>query len=353
MSMALDKPYIDNAVDELVNLLGDGEEVPAHELVGPLAAKKTQVTVEKIARFLGLPVKTRLTLINSCDAKNRFDTKAVVPSNSKSGVQGITAQVSIPSNLPLYGSQEMEGFSIDVKISDNCNQHPEAFISIMAHELSHIVLHSILSKHKNNEIYTDLTAMILGFSTIMRHGREVEDCDIVDDRGDSWTVRTTTTKYGYLSDYLFDIAYSNIQYIRKTRKDTKEMVAQQGRVLQKRILYQHAELLHFKRLLEYLDNNTQRKFRKQDATRIVELHQTNYSDDYLVLANKTERLLAEIGLLDSIVLYTPARNKHLHDLSARIGTVDDELAASIASLMGDVRILRRQIGIISRLLNKL
>ncbi len=59
------------------------------------------------------------------------------------GVDGITAQVSIPDYLPLYGSVALAGYPISVRVSENCLERPETFLAIMAHELSHVLLRSL------------------------------------------------------------------------------------------------------------------------------------------------------------------------------------------------------------------
>jgi Zn-dependent peptidase ImmA (M78 family) len=62
----------------------------------------------------------------------------------------------------------LNNFPINVWISENCKDKPETFMTIMAHELSHVLLHSLRHKEMDNEIYTDITAILLGFSVVIK-----------------------------------------------------------------------------------------------------------------------------------------------------------------------------------------
>jgi hypothetical protein len=111
---------------------------------------------------------------NQPNAGEGFSSTHLVKTDSKGrGVAAITAQVSIPSYLPFYGSAGMVNYPIRVQVRENCNEHPMTFVSVMAHELSHVVLHSMRHNERQNEFYTDLTAMMLGFSDVMKLGRKV------------------------------------------------------------------------------------------------------------------------------------------------------------------------------------
>ena len=82
-------------------------------------------------------------------------------------------RILIPFNLPLYGSPKLANFPINIQLSEACTESPERFIAALAHELSHVVLYSTRFDEKENEIYTDLTAMILGFADFMKKGRKI------------------------------------------------------------------------------------------------------------------------------------------------------------------------------------
>jgi len=156
MDSNIDKKYISNAIDELIKLLGIKEEVPIQMILDPFHAGKVKESIETIANYLGLPIAVNLSYVPAGYQKrnsgNRFESSALAKTNHAGrGVEGITAQVSIPSYLPLYGASGLQGFPISVKISDNCRRYPQTFVAVMAHELSHIVLHSLWHKEKDNE----------------------------------------------------------------------------------------------------------------------------------------------------------------------------------------------------------
>ena len=178
MDSNIDNKYISNAIDELINVLGIKERIPLEIIRKPFHAGNIKGCIENIANYLGLPIIVNLSYVpagyQQRNSGNGFESSALATTDHTSrGVKGITAQVSIPSYLPLYGTSGLQGFPISVKISDNCRRYPQTFVAVMAHELSHIVLHSLRHKEKDNEFYTDLTAMILGFSNVMRNGRKV------------------------------------------------------------------------------------------------------------------------------------------------------------------------------------
>lgn len=65
----------------------------------------------------------------------------------------------------------------------------------MAHELSHVLLYSLMHPQKDNEFYTDLVAMLLGLSQVIEKGRKIKK---VRELGDM--TETQIIIYGYLSD---------------------------------------------------------------------------------------------------------------------------------------------------------
>jgi len=120
----IDNNYISNAIKELVSLLGIKEEIPILPTHRFLDTRNVKLYIEYIANYLGLPVIINLSHVpanyQARNAGNRFDSSSLaVTDDTGRGAQGITAQVSIPSDLPLYGTAALQGFPISVKISDN------------------------------------------------------------------------------------------------------------------------------------------------------------------------------------------------------------------------------------------
>ncbi|MDP1883803.1 MAG: hypothetical protein Q8L10_00370 [Candidatus Moranbacteria bacterium] len=105
-----------------------------------------------------------------------------------------------PRYFPLYGTREFTEMKILMFIFRRIVRTSlEIFIYSISHELSHVIL--AMSNHplRNNEVAVDLTAMILGFSDIIRIGRKSE----------------SIASCGYLDDRQFKLAYEEIQRRKK------------------------------------------------------------------------------------------------------------------------------------------
>lgn len=153
--------YISAAIDDLVKTVGVKENIKTNSLLELFKVGKTKECVEKIAEYLGLPIKVNLIYVpddyRGGNVSQNFSSNSLVKTNERGrGQNGITAQVSMPEYIPMFGTSSLESFIIDVKISQNISNYPKTFIAIMSHELSHILLGSLGRKEKNNEIYTDL-----------------------------------------------------------------------------------------------------------------------------------------------------------------------------------------------------
>jgi len=337
----IDNQYISNAIDELTNLLGIKERIPVGTIREPLSAGKTKECAENIASYLGLPIAVNLTF------SNMFESRSLAKVNSGGGSQGITAQVSIPSHLPFYGTSRLQGFPISVKISGDCQRHGEAFMATMAHELSHIVLHCLWHKEKDNEIYADLAAMILGFSEVMRGGRKITEI-----RQNYPSVETTTTTYGYLSDEQFNFAFGRIRQILKENtnscNDLKQQALRKLAAYGKQLSSYQKELLEFNRFLEYLDKDRNRRIGKEDGAKIVAFHQLYYADKFVAVATSNEQKLKETSdycaeLLRDTRHYGQQRLGALRALLERVDSLISSMQRELLTLHSDVSILGRYV----------
>jgi hypothetical protein len=184
---------ISTAIDELVAFFGVKEETACQDLLRLLANGDAERCVQQIASRLGLPVEIKLSYVPK-DFKpgdtNAFDTKQLARTDwTGRGVEGITAQVAIPEALPMYGTLALEGYPILVRVSENCLECPATFIALMAHEMSHVLLRSVMHPQKDNELYVDLVPILLGFGDIISSGRKTIEST---PSGHVRTIRTTT-----------------------------------------------------------------------------------------------------------------------------------------------------------------
>jgi len=331
----IDNKYISNAIDELINLLGIKEDIPTGTLLKTLRAGKIKECVESMAHYLGLPIAVNISY------SNKFESRSLATTDSSGrGVGGITAQVSIPGHLPFYGSSELQNFPISVQVGGNFQRHPETFMAIMSHELAHILLHSLRYKEKDNEFYTDLTAMILGFSNVVRIGRKV-----VETREKYNSTEIATTTYGYLSDELFDFALNKIDDILIENFDFKENVLKKTIAYRNQIFSYKKAFLKFRKFMEYLDNKRNKRIRKEDSLKIVCFHQPDYVDELIAVERTAEKRLEEINdFCVGLIHYTQQRLNLLRKFDEEMDTLISEVREKFDLLNNDVSILRKYVG---------
>jgi len=349
----VDNKYIDHAITTLLSTVGVKEPVDSKKIVFLIRSKKVKEGIKEIAKYLGLPIEVNLSYVPkgyTPNANDGFQSTHLVKTDSRGrGVGGITAQVSIPSNLPFYGTAGMVNFPINVRVSEDCGNNPMTLISVMAHELSHIVLHSMWHKEKDNEFYTDLTAMMLGFEDVMRSGRKVIKTDTITDRGfmsSRTTTTTQTTTYGYLSDENFTFALGKIKKILKTYKSSKNQLAKKIKVLEKQLRKQKMETLFFKRYLNYLDKNLHQKIAQQDGHWIASFHQPDYTDEFESAMQRTENELKQFTFfVHNLNHYTDHRFEEVKKYEARIQSIGIDMNSKYDRVRGAVIILKKYVSV--------
>lgn len=348
MRPSIDKEYISNAVGELIKLLGVKENIPQENVLKPLNAGRTTESLEQIASYLGLPIKVKVSYSEIFESRSLSTTD-----ETGRGMESISAQVSIPGNLPLYGTNSLVGFPINVKVGGDYLNYPETFVAIMAHELSHIVLHSLSFGEKDNEYYTDIAAMILGFSEIIQSGRKVVKTRDYNDH-----IETTTTRCGYLSDEHFDFAYRRIAEVRKMYArsyiDLKKKCRKKLISFMKQISHYKKELFLFQKYVKYLDKHQNKRFRKDDATKIVQFHQIGYADNLIDVLRKWEEKLREVnerytGFVHKSWHYTKPTLVSLRALHEVIDGLTSDLKNQTNSLATNTRVTGRYVGMLEKL----
>jgi hypothetical protein len=359
----VDNKYIGIAVDELVGSLGIKDSIPIETIHRPFCNGKVRESIEAMANYLGLPIAVNLQYVPATyqpiDTKGghtsaRFESSSLVETDSAGrGIEGITAQVSIPSDLPLYGTPKLQGFRISVKVSDNCRKHAETFMALMAHELSHVLLHSIWHTQKDNEIYTDLTAMILGFSDIIRIGRKVVETQYY-----STFSQTSTTTYGYLSDKQFDFALDRVKRILRDKatlwSDLNGRAIRELAACREQLYLYRKMLSRLNKFIEHLDRNPERKIRRDDVPKVVEIHGPNYIQGFTSILRSNEKKLKEVQCAYSDQFeyschYTTRKLDSLRTFCENLNSLATSFAHESDLLKCDVAILGRCIGFWGRL----
>lgn len=339
----IDNKYIENAIITLSSTIGIKDHVDDQKLVSLIHSKKVKECIKEIAKCLGLPIEINLSYVPRgyrADSTNKFYSTAIVETNWRGrGNEGITAQVFIPSDLPSYGNSHLNNYPIKVKISENCTDNPATFIAVMAHELSHIILHSLGHKEKDNEIYTDITAMMLGFSDVLKNGRKV-----IKTTEHFNTRETQTTTYGYLSDVQFSFAYNKIETALNRYKGYKNKLDKQIKKLQKKLTKNRKIIIFFQRYLEYVDKNLNQKMSKEDGYRISTFHQAGYTDEFEQMVRKTESELKKFNTFtQNLNYYNESLLNTITQYEEKIRVFTSDLNSKYNKLRTDVDILKRYV----------
>lgn len=340
---------ISNALAELIACFGVKEELPFHDLVTLLRKKDTEGCVQEIATGLGLPVRVSLSYVPKDfrpGTSNGFGTSALAGTDwTGCGIEGITAQVSIPQHLPMFGSSDLQGFPIRVRVSEDCHAHPDTFVAIMAHELSHVILASLWSPHKDSELHTDLVPILLGFRDVVRRGRKTIDSTT---SGNTTTTRTTT--YGYLTDAQFDFACNYVTGILERHQRDKKRLLKVVEQVQRKLRKATRSLATFRDYFKYLDIHPPERMRKEHAERVVQLHGQDYSLEWesRITAVRKSMEIAE-AFARPLNHYRTSAVEHLKTHMRALEVVSEELDNVTQAITKDERILRKYVGFIYRL----
>lgn len=347
----VDKEYISKAINDLFRLLGVKQNIPYNSAHWPFEQGKIEECIKVVADYLGLPIKVNLAYVPSQYSptyreSERFVSEALTKTDGKRrGVAGITAQVCIPSYLPLYGTNGLINFPIDIKVSENVKEYPDAFIAVMAHELSHIVLCSLQYSEKDNEIYADVAAMLLGFNEVMEKGRktmkEYEENTLF-----SNTTITETVTYGYLTDENFRFVHNRIAKILKQNEETKKRFIKKYKSLQKRVKSLKYNILKFENYMAYLDKKCKTNIKLKDAQKIVSFHKWGYNEEIKTFTGFIEQELAEKQKYQSMNHFPCGL---FDNLNKDLETLGSDIREKEKLLHEDLIVLKRNVNFLTRL----
>lgn len=341
--------YIEKALNELIPTLGMKEFIDHEKLIVLIGSKKVKEAIKGIALYLGLPIEVNISYVPKGYRPSSSDgfqsTHLVKTDHHNRGVGGITAQVSIPPNLPFYGSPSMVNFPINVRLSENCAENPATLISIMAHELSHIVLYSLWNREKENEFYTDLTAMILGFANIMKTGRKIIKVTQIPNG-----TQTSTTTYGYLSDDNFNFAFKKINSVLNRQKSEKRKLIKKLKQSKKRLNKTKKLPFYFEKYIEYLDKNLNQKISQEDGHKIMAFHQPGHTDNFQSIIRKNETILESfLKFVENLKSYTGKNIEVMKQQETQLKLANEELEKQRLLLQNDLDILKKYIGFFYKL----
>lgn len=332
------------AIEEMFSLFGVSEDVPCENLAILLRKNGAQECIEEIASRLGLPVRIELSYIPkdfTPNNPNRFDSNSLVQTDWRGrGIEGIAAQVSIPEFLPMLGTAALKGYPIKVRVGENCHKHGYAFIAIILHELSHVLLASVRSPHKDSELHTDLVPIILGFRKAVRRGRIV-----VETTATFFSEKTTTTKYGYLTDAQFDLACNYVTETLTRHEKEKRSLFKKVLRLQRRTRKVVRILADFRDYFSYLDSHPPRKMKAEHAMRVIQLHSR---DNTLELEGQTTVIGTHLNTVLSFLKqidhhYLPSTVKHLGNHAEALKQAEKELHLLTQAIVKDRKVLGKYV----------
>jgi len=330
---------VQEGIDQLEAFFGVREPVAASFLRRLYAAGQHEALVAAIAKEMRLSAEFQLSTVSK---DTRFRSHHLARTDSSGhGVEGIEAQVLIPSDLPLFGSPDLRRRPITVLITPAFRTaRPDTAITILAHELSHILLHSLRHPERESEALTDLVPIVLGFADIVQRGRKVTISETTKDGA----TQTTTTTYGYLSDADFSFAIGRVDSLLTSRQVAKRAVVEAVASLRAAARRGSTLLDKFRRLKDHLDT-TKRHVRSSDAVRVVAIHATDYTAE-IEAAMRSAVDIAERAwsFVEALTEYPKTTLAALHEHKGECARAASRLDRALVELSADVSMLKRSAG---------
>jgi hypothetical protein len=322
--------YINKAIDELVAIWGVKTPLSTLDFKVQFGKKSPKEVIEFISSYFYLPVKIYLNIVPNGNNNNAFS--------------GVAAEVSIPGNLPMYGSPELIDFKINVRVKEGSLKYPIPFATIMAHEFCHVLLHSYGHPKKDSEIYTDLLVMLLGFQDIFRLGRRDKT---VSNYG-SKTV-THTSNIGYLNDTQFNYAYRKISNLLKDFEKEKAKVYDDINSAKDILKDFNRRLKIFQEYLKYHSQNINKKITGEDGYKIVSFFQLGYTDRYNLLVRDFENEIERVeSFLEDYNEYKPLKNDNFKDQKYDFKISVSKFKEKRFILGKDLRLVEKYINLFNR-----
>jgi hypothetical protein len=245
----------------------------------------------------------------------------------------------------MFGTSGLQGYPIKVRVSENCHAHPDNFVGIMAHELSHVLLASLMSPHKDSELHTDLVPIILGFRDVVSRGRKT-----IESTTSGNTTTTHTTTYGYLTDSQFAFACNHVTGLVHRHAHDKQRLLHLVEKAQRKLRKTTRSLATFRDYLGYLDIHPPDRMRREHAERVVQLHGQDFSLEWesRIIAVRKSMEVAE-AFARPLNHYRTSAVEHLKTQIGVLEVTSEELDQVTEAITKDERILQKYVGFTYRL----
>lgn len=334
---------IEMTLDELINIFGVTEDIDSSNLASLLAENKIQDCVQEIATSLHLPVRVELIYVpqNFRPGSHGFRTTGLVRQDPVQDDLGIVAQVSIPQDIPMFGTPDLNGFPIRVRVNEHCHAHPDSFIAIMAHELAHVLLACMRHPQKDSELHTDLIPLICGYRRIVKEGRKIVEQVMSGNK-----ITTITTTYGYLSDRQFDYAYRYIGRTLEKRRDAKLRLLRISDYLNGLISSFNRNIRTFNEFLVVVGRRKPRIVRSEHAQRLVQLYSVDFGREWKERVQEAQAISERArSFARALSRYTPVVIKQLEEQESNLKLAVQQMKDIAEELNSDIEILEKYIGL--------
>ena len=341
--------YIMTAINELIGAVGIKEPVSADVLKALLCSGGVQECVKAVGDQLGLSIRVKVINLSSQAAdsvrESFHSTKLSRTDAQGHGIEGITAQIRMPSHVPLYGSAAFQQMQVDVLIGGDVARHPRTFLAVMAHELSHVVLHSLGHPERENEVWTDLAAMVQGFADILGAGRKQSE-----ERWVSGVRKQVETTFGYLTDTQFDFAYARVQAILADMRRTRQNALALASTIVGRCAHGLRMVQEFQMLLTRLHEQPHKKYRRKDGAVLVRCHEPGYPESLARSLQAAEECASRAyAQCQSVSWHTRISNRLVCEHSASLQAIAADLGPQLDRIAREIRTLTRCAGLVFRL----
>ena len=330
-AIAMNNSEIKKALNELLPTFGVRCSVNQSKLLQLIESKKLDEAIKEIAVSMGLPIKIIISFV------------------TEENNDGAPARVLIPLKIPKYGSSELVNFPIHIQICNVSIKTPTSLLTVLAHEISHVVLYSNQHIGKDDEYYTDLTAMLMGYARIMKSGRKAVKSTSTNTRNEIISY-TETIEYGYLSDNNFNYALKMIESYVKQIKHSESVLLRKVSMLSKRLSKADDLIKIINNYLSYLAINQNQRIQSNDAQKIVTYHSPSFFDSLVSTLENGRRLVENIIVyVDSDKTYSARDVDLIQRYNGLFEEANMQLSVQTKLFEDSLKVLRKYVSISSRL----
>lgn len=235
-----DTQKISAEVKKIINCIGISERVDAEPIKKLIHEKKTKSAIMAIAEHLSLGNLNVSVMRKTTPKKDENSTN-----------HHTLAEVNV-SDVGVFGSTHFKYRPCNITIYPGSEDNPDTFISVIAHEFCHIVLHSVKIPEKDTndeERLTDLAVIFSGFSDIYKNGKRN---------------RARDTTIGYLSDDETSLACSLYSFELEEAKVFREELQKEY----SDIMDKNSDKIRFINMVAKFLQNKNQKLNQEDVSKI-------------------------------------------------------------------------------------